>query len=91
MLMEFVLPIVIVAILASMASSIVRTAMSAKYRAQQAGGSPEQQGRLEATVLELSDQVAQLQHEVMELGERMDFAERVLVRGREEGHLPPAH
>jgi uncharacterized protein YlxW (UPF0749 family) len=91
MLVEFVLPIVIVAIVASMVASIVRSATAAKHQAQRAGGDAEQQRRLEESVLELTDQVTQLRTEVMDLGERMDFAERVLVRGREDGRLPERH
>lgn len=89
MLSGFILPIVIIAIAGSMVTSIVRLSLSYKYRAaQRAGaGDPEQQRRLEETVLELTDQVAQLRTEVVELGERMDFAERVLVRGRDDAKL----
>lgn len=93
MISGFILPIVIVAILASMVTSIVRMSLSYKYgrggaRRHRDTGDPEEQRRLEETVLELSDQVAQLRTELVELGERMDFAERVLVRGRDDAKLP---
>ncbi len=91
----FILTIVIVAIAGSMVTSIVRMSLSYKYgygrggaRRHRETGDPEEQRRLEETVLELSDQVAQLRTELVELGERMDFAERVLVRGRDDAKLP---
>jgi hypothetical protein len=92
MLTGFVLPIVIVAIAGSMVTSIVRLSLSYKYGKRGALrhgeiGDPEQQRRLEETVLELRDQVGQLREDFVDLSERMDFAERMLVRGRDDAKL----
>jgi hypothetical protein len=92
--MGFVLPIVIVAIVASMVTSIVRLSLSYKYRGGDRhlpAGDPEQLRRLEETVGELRDQVGQMREDLVDLGERMDFAERVLVRGRDDAKLTNGH
>lgn len=41
-------------------------------------------------VAALRDEVAELRHELGEVHERLDFAERMLARGRGEGGLPQA-
>jgi hypothetical protein len=91
--MGFVLPIVIIAIVV-MVTSIVRLSLSYKYRGgdrRLPAGDPEQLRRLEETVGELRDQVGQLREDLVDLGERMDFAERVLVRGRDDAKLGDGH
>ena len=85
----FILPIVIVAIVSGMVTSIVRLSLSYKYRAVKgaSAGDPEQLRHLEETVVELRDQVGQLREDFVDLSERMDFAERMLVRGRDDAKL----
>lgn len=50
-------------------------------RLQSPGG--QDVGRLEQTVVGLRDEVYQLRSEVSDLGERVDFAERLLAQARE--------
>jgi anaerobic C4-dicarboxylate transporter len=74
-------------VVASTISSIVRSAFGYKYRARRLGGDPEFQQRIEQSVRELGEQMGQLREDVVDLGERLDFAERMLVRGREDARL----
>jgi hypothetical protein len=51
---------------------------------------PDTQGEVEPRRVDLLEHdVAQLRQELGEAQERLDFAERVLVKGRQTGHAPP--
>jgi len=58
------------------------------------GGAPHAPGAvheaLEGLREEMLTELQQIRHEVSELGERMDFAERMLAQHREAERLPPA-
>jgi len=58
------------------------------------GGAPHAPGAvheaLEGLREEMLTEPQQIRHEVSELGERMDFAERMLAQHREAERLPPA-
>jgi hypothetical protein len=56
----------------------------------QGGGrsSDEQVERLEATQQTVLDELESLRHDVTEMQERLDFAERLLAQQREKGALP---
>ena len=62
-------------------SPIGRAIANAINRKSGAGTSPE----LRDTMEELADRVEALQHQVGELAERQDFAERLLAKAREKG------
>jgi hypothetical protein len=58
------------------------------------GGAPNAPGAvheaLEGLREDMLTELQQIRHEVSELGERMDFAERMLAQHREAERLPPA-
>jgi hypothetical protein len=55
-----------------------------------AGAAGDVRGELEAVRAELLSEVQQLRTEVSELNERLDFAERLLAKGRDAERLGPA-
>ena len=65
------------------ASSILKMQRMRLEEAKLRAGDP-------ADVSELAEQVSSLQHDMAELQERVDFAERMLAQAREAPALPPA-
>ncbi len=65
------------------ASSILKMQRMRLEEAKLRSGDP-------ADVSELAEQVSALQHDMAELQERVDFAERMLAQAREAPALPPA-
>jgi Tfp pilus assembly protein PilO len=65
------------------ASSILKMQRMRLEEAKLRSGDP-------ADVRELAEQVTSLQHDMAELQERVDFAERMLAQAREAPALPPA-
>ncbi|HQR17986.1 MAG TPA: hypothetical protein PK948_06430 [Gemmatimonadales bacterium] len=65
------------------ASSILKMQRMRLEEAKLRSGDP-------ADVRELAEQVTSLQHDMTELQERVDFAERMLAQAREAPALPPA-
>jgi hypothetical protein len=71
--------------------SPVGRAVAERIRGSAAGGlAGEVRGELEAVRAELLGEVQQLRSEVSELSERVDFAERLLAKGRDAERLGPA-
>ncbi len=68
--------------------SPVGKALAERIRAPVAAG--DVRGELEAVRAELLSEVQQLRTEVSELNERLDFAERLLAKGRDAERLGPA-
>jgi hypothetical protein len=76
--MEFILGIVVI----SSVASIIKAGMSYKTRRMPAADR-EAFKRIEETVLQMRDEISAVRQDVDELQERVDFAERVLTRGKE--------
>ena len=72
-----------IGVTAIIASSILKIQRMRLEEAKLRAGDP-------ADVSELVEQVSALQHDVAELQERVDFAERMLAQAREAPALPPA-
>ncbi|HYK83139.1 MAG TPA: hypothetical protein VEU55_08325 [Gemmatimonadales bacterium] len=73
-----------------LAISPVGRAVAERIRGSSAAALPEDvRGELDAFRAELLGDVQQLRTEVSELGERMDFAERLLAKHREAERLGP--
>jgi hypothetical protein len=71
-----------------LAISPVGRAIAARIQGGGGGGSNEQIERLEAAQQNVLDEMEALRHDVVEMQERLDFAERMLARQREKGALP---
>lgn len=72
-----------------LAMSPVGRALADRIRGRAAGLGEDARGELEGLRTELLGEVQQLRTEVSELGERMDFAERLLAQRKEGGRLAP--
>ncbi|UCG87348.1 MAG: hypothetical protein JSW71_02035 [Gemmatimonadota bacterium] len=68
-------------------SDAVAQSLRSKHRGE---FEPEMAERIEELAERLDEELAQLRGEITELGERMDFTERVLVEVRQRGGLPEA-
>jgi len=71
-------------VVAKLAQSPIGLALGRRIQGQLGLGEPELQTEIEA----LREQVGQLQHQVEEAHERLDFAERLLTQANPGAHLP---
>jgi hypothetical protein len=71
-----------------LAISPVGRAIAARIQGGAAKASDEQVERLEAGQQAVLDELETLRHDVVEMQERLDFAERMLAQQRERGALP---
>jgi hypothetical protein len=69
----------------------LRMFLNYRIRRLQAHGSGAPSRELEEAVGELKDQMYVLRGDLTELQERVEFAERVLARGRDDARLPGGH
>ena len=72
---------------AKIAQSPIGAAIARRIQGHYGGGDPELRGEVEA----LRDQIGQLQHQLDEVHERMDFTERLLTRGNAASTIPEEH
>jgi len=83
--LEGLIPLIAIIVIASSLTTIAKAFITS--RARQGGTPLAQLRRVEELMTELQDDVRLLRDDVAELNERVDFAERLLARGRDESGL----
>jgi hypothetical protein len=68
---------------------LITIRMFLNYRIRRLTGGGEQVAQLTEAVEELRRDLADTRADLVDVHERMDFAERLLTQAREEGRLPP--
>ena len=74
----------------ALAMSPIGRAIAARIQGQGPGGSADELRHIRESHEALATDLDNARQDIAELQERLDFAERLLARKRDESHLPPA-